>query len=170
MKTKKQYALYPCVSPLGSGTNRGFNSNDKKFYFEEARELEDAAVFDKSQYSIIFGKKRNQAKEVEKYLSVIKISYLEGKDGKGKKHSIYRRFYALTRKDLNGKVAVSLHSLLFLKNGDESLSGATVEVSKGSRLLFFLRHPNIAVRSSSYLGIISIGLGILSIILSVVLS
>ena len=167
MKATKEYTLFPCVPLLGSDHSRGFNSKEKKYYFEEARELEDAAVFDKGQYPVIFKKNRNQAKEFEKHLSVVKITFEEKIDDKLKKHSIYRRFYALSRKDLNGKVVVPLHSLLFLKNGDESLSGSTVTVSRGSVVMFFLKHPNIAVRSSFYLGIISVGLGVLSIILSI---
>ena len=125
--------------------------------------FEDVAVMHINDYEAIFGHSRNKGRVWEKRLSVVKLTY---RDELSKKKSVYRQYRPCYLPEMKGNVAVTVHSLLFLKETEESILGETVSVCRSKRLPFYLNHPNPIVRTSIILGGISILLGITSLLIA----
>ena len=67
------------------------------------------------------------------------------------------------------QVALTTHSIRLLSEDGNVKEGDQVTVSKGSWLKFFLFHPNRAVFSSTWIGLIGIMISIISLVLAIVL-
>ena len=128
--------------------------------------FEDSAVMERSEYKKIFGKERNRVSSFKKRFSVLKITN-EDKDGK---HTIYRLFRPSNKKELEGKVAVTYHSLLFLKEDDYDLlkNDTSVTVEPSSALMFLLHHPDGITHSGFLLAAIALIISTLSVIISII--
>lgn len=140
---------------------QGISQNEFS-YAHDVSSLEDFAIMHISDYPAIFGVDRNKASCWRKRMSIVKITYCYNKQ----RHSIYKKFRPLYCEELKGNVAITYHSLLFLKDGGSDPLGQYVTVEKGNGILYFLYHTNEVVRSSFILGCISLLLGFISIVLS----
>ena len=161
----KTYELYRLSSD--TKVHRQFVDTDKHSLVlnYDLYTFEDVAIMHLCDYEAIFGHSRNMGNIREKRLSVVKITY---RDELSKQKSIYRQYRPSYLPELQGKVAVTVHSVLFLKEGEKPILGRTVVVSRGNRLQFYLNHPNPIVRTSFILGAISVALGIISIIIVII--
>lgn len=159
------YAIRP-YSTRGEDDNKIVgNKTFSLHYSDDLSAYEASVIMTKSAYMNIFKIERDKAYSFRKHLSVVRITYI---DTNGKRHSIYRRYWPYNHKeDFEGKLAVTTHSFLFLKEGKESILGQTVEVKRSCAFNYYFNHPNEAVRCSFYLGMLSILLGLLSIALAI---
>lgn len=163
VKTPKNQHTYrlTALDPRASG------GDDNAFYFgRDVSSFEDSAVMERSEYKKIFGKDRNRVSSFKKRFSVLKITN-EDKDGK---HTIYRLFRPSNKKELEGKVAVTYHSLLFLKEDDYDLlkNDTSVTVEPSSALMFLLHHPDGITHSGFLLAAIALIISTLSAIISII--
>ena len=133
------------------------------YFGHDVSSFEDTVIMHIDDYERVFGRKRNNTKVEQKRLSVVKITYIDRKV----KKTIYRKFRPTKNEAIRGKVAVSYHSLLFLKEGDDSIVGKTVDVQKSWCLPFYLNHPNEVVHTSFLLAMLSVILSVVSIIISI---
>ena len=159
-KNQHTYRL-TALDPRASG------GDDNAFYFgRDVFCFEDSAVMERTEYNKIFGKDRNRVSSFKKRFSVLKITN-EDKDGK---HTIYRLFRPSNRNKLEGKVAVTYHSLLFLKEDDYDLlkNDTSVTVEPSSALMFLLHHPDGITHSGFLLAAIALIISTLSIIISII--
>lgn len=112
-------------------------------------------------YEYIFGTTKKKSDKRRKQLSIIKIS--------ANGHSIYRLYRAISAKGFSGKHAALTYSSLLLLANDQGEIPNEIIMSKGnflSSILFYWNHPNMAIRSSIKLGILSVTLGFLSLLIS----
>lgn len=127
---------------------------------DNVAEMDEYAIFQSNTYEKIFGKKKIKSNKEKKMLSVVKIRL-------GNK-CIYRQFCS---KSVNGYlsnyIALTSHSISQLNDDSYKLKVNIVEVTPGSKWFFYWQHPKLAVRISARFGIISIGLGVLAFIISV---
>lgn len=136
-----------------------------RFYYDYDVSLLDAsAVMSVDDYSRIFQVRPNRAKRHLKRLAVVKISYT---DECGKTRTIYRKFRKTRNHNFKKGVAITSHSMLFLKDDDEDLSGKVVSIEKGSICGYYFNHPDEIVHASIILAVVSLTLGFLSILLSI---
>ena len=155
------YAISPCEDGKAS-----YDDNKFCFHFKpDVSSFEDTAVLHIDEYEKLFGKKRNSTNAFCKRLSVVKITYM---DDNGRKWSVYRKFRPSYMNQSKGKVAVSYHTPLFLKDEEGSILGKDVSIQKSNFINFYLTHPNEVVQISLVLALWSLVLGILSIILSLI--
>lgn len=134
------------------------------YFGYDVSSFEDTAIMHIDDYENVFGRKRSQASTWYKRLSVVRITYKD----RTEQHSIYRKFRPSRNASMKDCVAVSYHSLLFLKDGDNNIAGRIVNVSRSNWVLFYWNHPNEVVQTSIALGIISLFLGLISFIVSIV--
>lgn len=157
------YAIRP-YSTKGKDNKIVDNKNFFLHYSDDLHPYEASVIMTKEAYKDIFKIDREKACSFRKHLSVVRIRYT---DADGKRHSIFRRYWPYNQKeDFEGKLAVSTHSLLFLKEGLDSPLGHKVEVKRSWAFNFYFNHPNDAVRCSFFLGLLSILLALLSIVLA----
>jgi hypothetical protein len=126
-------------------------------------EIDEYVVLQSKSYEDIFDKPLKDSSRFKKLLSIIKVSYI---DDEGKKHSIHRAFRSAAAVDFNGNYAALTPSSMRLLCAEQ---GEKVILEKGSILPFFLFHPNRAVLSSTWVGLIGILLSIISIFISLLL-
>ena len=158
------YAIRP-YSTRGKDNKIVENKNFFLHYSDDLHPYEASVIMTKNAYKDIFKIDREMACSFRKHLSVVRIRYI---DTDGKRHSIYRRYWPYNQKEnFEGNLAISAHSLLFLKEGPESILGHKVEVKRSCPFKFYFNHPNDAVRCSFYLGLLSILLALLSIVLAI---
>lgn len=152
---------------LSSKSNKGKQGvfQNEFRYAYDVSSLEDFAIMHISDYSAIFGVDRNKASGWRKRMSIVKITYC---DEKQHRHSIYKKFRPSYCDALKGNVAVSTHSLLFLKDDDIDLPGHSVIVERSCGILYFIHHTNEVVLCSFILGCISVLLGIISLFISLI--
>lgn len=145
---------------------RRYYEKDKHIlhYQEDVSSFEDVVIAGSKVYEQVFGKQRNSSSKHLKRLSIIKI---ERTDIDGSKWAIYRKYRPYESEDFTNEIAVSYHSLLFLKDKDGNILGDNVILSKSSGFMYFLHHPNEVVLSSFIIGLISLALGVLSICISI---
>ena len=126
---------------------------------------EDVAYLSPQSFKKIFGKTRGKSSRRNKRLAVIKIRY--PKTGK----SIYRRYvYSQKFHGVTNNIIV-LNPASIRELGENSeVVGHNVEVSKGCTFKYYWYHPFHATRISMKLGIYSISLGLLSILISSIIS
>ena len=126
-------------------------------------EIDEYVVLQSKSYKAIFDKPLKDSSRFKKLLSIIKISYI---DAKGEKHSIHRAFRSAVAADFEGNYAALSPSSMRLLCAEQ---GEKVIIEKGSILPFFLFHPNRAVLSSTWVGLIGILLSIISIFITLLL-
>lgn len=160
---KKDFTLYALTATEKSGRLEFDDAKYRLHYKPDVSSFEDTAVLHIDEYEKIFKKGRNCANVMLKRLSVVKITYV---DNNGQPWSVYRKFRPCYDKGCIGKVAVAYHTLLFLKDEDDSILGKKVVVKKGCWLMYYLKHPNEVVQISFVLAILSVILGILALVLT----
>lgn len=109
-------------------------------------------------YEEIFGKSKKSSSNCQKQLSIVKIS--------ANGQSIHRAYKSTSAANFTKNyAALTTKSISFLtdSNGHET---QVVTLSKGSCFLFYWSHPDIAIRLSFKLGLLSVILGLLSILLT----
>ena len=142
-------------------------TNQKALYVPSDVELlRDAVIVYKDVYKDIFGDK--SAKQSNYWRpQIVKVTYGS--------RSVYRRLLISTTSGLDSKkVGMTYNSVGELANCSSIGTivrpiDDIVEVRRGSVLAFWRRHPVLAVRISYLLGVSSIGLGIISNVLSLIL-
>ena len=129
-----------------------------------SKETDEYVVMHSSLYKAIFGKTLKSSGRFRKILPIVKVSY---RDADGERKSIYRAFCAESINGLDSSYAcLSHHSMRLLSADGDAKEGDSVTVSKGNRLLFFLFHPNRAVFSATWIGVIGIAVSFIGILLS----
>jgi hypothetical protein len=111
-------------------------------------------------YNAVFKTTKKTADNSQKRLSIVKIS------ANGK--VIYRAYRGVSATDfLKDYVALTPNSIMLLndKAGNEPKE---VEVSKGCIFPFYWYHPDKAVRISFKLGLVSLLMGVISIVISII--
>lgn len=162
----KEFTLYALVATKDGGSQEFDNVKYRLHYKLDVSSFEDTAVLHIDEYENIFNKGRNSANAMLKRLSVVKITCM---DDNGQTWSVYRKFRPCYDKQCRGKIAVTYHTLLFLTDVDGSVLGKKVFVKKGSRLMYYLKHPNEIVQISFVLAIMSVILGAMALVLTLVL-
>ena len=165
-KLGKELTLYALIATKKGGRQEFDDVKYRLHYKPDVSYFEDTAVLYIDEYEKLFNKGRNNANAMLKRLSVVKITYV---DDNGQTWSVYRKFRPCYDKQCRGKIAVTYHTLLFLKDEDGSILGKKVFVKKGSRLMYYLKHPNEIVQISFVLAILSVILGALALVLTLVL-
>ncbi|MBQ0077083.1 MAG: hypothetical protein KBS55_00395 [Bacteroidales bacterium] len=141
---------------------------DNEYYLNDSiPENIDTVILAGCDFKEIFNKTKAESPICIKRLPVVKITF----NGK----SIHRRFYGNNdlgkkgkdRKHVGEYAALNYSSLYELvgENPDE-IKGKAVQISKGRRLPYYWNHPFHATRISFRLGLISIGIAVVSLLLS----
>ncbi len=123
-------------------------------------EMDGFVVLQSSVFEEVFGITKKLSSSYDKRLPIVKIS----ENGK----TIYRVYRSVGVKGFTGQhVGLTSNSIVLLCdiNGDNPKE---VELSPGKYFPFFWQHPDKAIRISFKLGLLSMALGFLSIITSVV--
>ena len=130
--------------------------------------MKDVVLVNSLVYRKLFGNKTTKQSNYWKP-QFLKISY--------NNRSIHRRVQISSAKGLDAtKVGLTYNSIGelteydIIKDRSDRPIGKTVELSKGSVIKYWLRHPNPAAQVSFILGMLSIALGIIGIIVSIILS
>jgi hypothetical protein len=112
-------------------------------------------------YKDIFGKTRKSSSVSNKRLSVVKIS-VNGR-------SIHRAYRSVPADNFTKNyVALTSKSIGMLVNN--GIEPTEVDLAPGCRFLFYWNHPDLAIRLSMKLGMLSIALALLSIVISIYFS
>lgn len=123
------------------------------------------ALFHPRNYSKIFDKKAKDSTKAKRRLSVVKITFPNGK-------SIYRKFKASSHQGVTADI-VALHpNSIYEAYPGQQNDPIYVEISPANcwgKMMFNWNHPDNAVRSSYRLAVIGAVTGILGIITSIVL-
>ncbi len=128
-------------------------------------ELDEYVVLQPGMYEDIFDKPLKKESKFNKLISVIKISYKDNKT-----RSIHRAFRGASAVDFNQNYAALTPSSIRLLCADEDpKSVCEVCLEKGCWLPFFLFHPNRALLSSTWAGVIGITISVISILISIFL-
>jgi|GEM_PF-6451373 hypothetical protein len=123
-------------------------------------EYEELAFMQPSDYQLIFGIKDSEGKR--RGSQIVKIT--NPNNGRSI-HRQYRTSYEIH--GLHNYVSITFTAIKEIVNSKEEFDNLRyVQVSKGSRICYYITHPNYAVRISIYLGSISVILGILSFLIS----
>jgi hypothetical protein len=124
-------------------------------------EIHESVYLHSSNYSKIFGSTLGTNLQMR---GVVKIVYI---DKNKRRKSIYRLFASKGIKDLRDQtIGLSHLSCQYLGIGDEE--PANLILKKGSKLLFYWYHPLHEVRIAYKLGALSLLLGLISILISMV--
>ena len=122
--------------------------------------INESVYLHSSNYSKIFG--TTLSNRLGKR-GVVKILYI---DTNGEKNSIHRSFATRGIKDLgNETIGLSFSSCQYL--GIEDFESANFTLKKGNKLLFYWNHPLHEIRLAFKLGILSVFLGFISILISI---
>lgn len=160
----KEYTLFSIDSTKAN--RRSLDEDNYHYHFaDNPAEFEDYAIMHIEDYERLFYVSRNKANNKLKRLSVVKITYVD-KDGHS--HSIYRKFRPCYNEAFRGCVAISYHSILFLKEGDESILGEKVRIEKSCSRQYYRNHTNEVVLFSYRMSVLSIILGALSLAIAVI--
>jgi len=125
-------------------------------------EMDDKACFQSNVYEEIFGEKKKKISYRKKRLSVVKLT----SNGR----SIHRLYYSVSTSDFTSNfVALTPNSIEALYDADGNAPTYT-SVEKGNKLIFYIQHPNYAIRISVRMGLLSIFLGVLSILTAMCLA
>lgn len=160
-----QVQLYVIASTHDTNGKREVNEKGeyKYHYDSDVKVYDDVVILHIDYYEKLFGRNRNIAGALYKRLSVVKIT----NNVDNKRFSIYRRFIPSYDDKLKEKAAVSYHSLLFLKEDNKDLRGKDVVIQKGSRIKYYMKHPDAIVFTSFILAFTSIFLGTLSLVITI---
>ena len=154
----KAYKKVASILPLNASGSSYLNGDN--LYLNDISRVSDAdedVVLYSNVYEEIFGITRKLEKDTNKRLAIVKIS------ANGKSiHRAFRSVAGMTN-DYAGLTANSLRLL----NDSMGNDPKEVELSPGSRLPFYWYHPDKAIRISIKLGLLSVILGSLSIVISV---
>lgn len=127
----------------------------------------DVVYLSSDTYIKIFGRKIKETENLPWKRGIVKISYYD--DVTMTHKTIYRLWRGLNpnyrSKDL-AYIDVIGQSILFGLKSDGKVKA--LELSKGSKFMFYWQHSNSVVRSSFKLGVLSVALGFLSIVFGVV--
>lgn len=111
--------------------------------------MDEYVVLQSNMYQKIFKKKKINADDNHKRLSVVKICC----NGK----SIHRAFRSESTKDFTQDfVGLSTNSIYLLSQEKELPTGSKVYLSKGSWWMYYWNNPNAAVMMSFRIGVIGI--------------
>lgn len=123
-------------------------------------EYEELAFMQSSDFQLIFGVKDSEGKR--KGSQIVKIT--NPNNGKSV-HRQYRTSYEISK--MYDYVSISYTAIKNIVNSKGDFDDLRrVYVSEGSRLCYYLSHPNYAVRISIWLGSISVLLGVLSLLIT----
>lgn len=111
-------------------------------------------------YREIFGEKKNRAKDSHKLLSIVKVS------ANGK--SIHRAFRGATTTGFTSNHAALSPSSISLLNDADGKEPSEVVLSKGCWIPFYWGHPDKAIRMATRLGAVSLFLGLVSLVISII--
>lgn len=123
-------------------------------------EYEELAFMQPSDFQLIFGVKDSEGKR--KGSQIVKIT--NPNNGKSV-HRQYRTSYEI--RGLHDYVSITYTAIKNIVNNKGEFDNLrNVYISKGNRLCYYLTHPNYAVRISIWLGSISVLLGVLSLLIT----
>lgn len=132
----------------------------------DVENMKDVVLVNSAVYRALFGKKTAKQSNYWKP-QFVKISY--------NKRSIHRRVQISSTKGLDAtKVGLTYNSIGelttydLIKDTSDRPIGKAVQVSKGSFIKYWLRHPNPAAQVSFVLGAFSIVLAVAGIIISII--
>ncbi len=109
-------------------------------------------------YRNIFGRPRKDSSSSKKCLSVVKVS--------ANGRSIYRAYRSIPAENFT-KDYVALTSKSIGMLAKDGIDPTEVLLTPGCRFLFYWNHPDLAIRLSIKLGMLSIALALLSIAISI---
>jgi hypothetical protein len=159
LKMAKKNLLKIIVSK--TGTSQVNNNLLEVDGIASSMEMNQYVLMQSKCYEGIFGEKKKYSSDNMKRLSVVKITH----NGK----SIHRAFKALPATGLTENHVGLTPASIELLTDSYNNSSMDVELSKGCKWKYYWYHPGSATRISFKLGMWSIGLAIISIILSFVL-
>lgn len=164
---RKKVKTYKVSVASNSSKNYSEKGYDTLQLSESASNYNDTVFMRTTEYEAIFGKKKSKSSVRKKRLSVVKIVSDSG-------DVVYRRYYgssALPKENIglspNSIMMLSDSGLTPFKKGQPS---QVVSVSKGNYFMYYWTHSFHATRISFKFGMLSVILGIISIILSIALS
>lgn len=164
-KGKKRVLAKHIIPAKDSHDESSAVKNHTLYYFDGIMEHVDCVFMAPLDYKAMHGKYRSNDRVSRRRLAVVKVTYI---DGKGRKHSIWRRFESCSALKESEEVALNYSSLNELLPGRvKDHLGEEVYLSNGSRFMYFWNHPFHATRISARLGWVSLALAIVSIVLSV---
>lgn len=159
---KNEFTLFSIDS---AKQKRGLDKDSFHYHYADSlAKLEDFAIMYRGDYERLFHVSRDKADNRLKRLSVVKITYI---DKNGNDYSIYRKFRPCDNEAFKGCVAVSYHSLLFLKEDRETILGEKVQIEKSCPCQYYRNHPNEVVLFSYRTSVLSIALGFLSLLIAI---
>ncbi len=161
MKTQKKVLT---ILPNKSNTDSYADDINKKLFMSGIFSITDAdgeVYLQSSVFEEIFGMTKKMSNDKVKRLAIVKI------EGTGK--PIYRAFKSGSIKGLTKDyVGLTSNSLYLLSDATGNFPD-NVELSPGKYIPFYWQHPDKAIRISVKLGFLSLFLGLLSIVISIVL-
>ena len=149
-------------------TSQSHPSSDTIVVQGDVENMKDVVLVNSAVYRALFGKKTAKQSNYWKP-QLVKISYND--------RSIHRRVQISSTKGLDAtKVGLTYNSIGELteydviKDTSDRPIGKTVQMSKGSLIKYWIKHPNPAAQVSFVLGAFSVVLGFVGIIVSIILS
>ena len=138
------------ILPSKGSTSNSFDGNTLSLSsISSATEMDEYVVLESHLYQDIFKKKKIDADNNHKLLSIVKICC----DGK----TIHRAYRSLPVENFTKQyVALSPNSIYLLSTGATLQPNSKVYLSKGCMWKFYWEHPNGAVRMSFRIGVIGI--------------
>jgi hypothetical protein len=124
------------------------------------KEINESVYLHSSNYSKIFGTTLSNKLGIRGVVRIVNI------DTNGEKNTIYRSFASKGIKDLgNDTIGLSFSSCRYL--GIEDFENANFILKKGNKLFFYWQHPLHEIRIAFKIGILSVFLGLISILISI---
>ena len=149
------------VLPNSSGEKNCFANRILRLIgINNASDVDGEVLMISNCYKDVFEKRKKNTDDSNKRLSIVKIT------ANGK--SIHRSYKCVSAKDFSGDyVALSPNSIMLL-NDKDGIEPEEAELCEGSWFPFYWYHPDKAVRLSFKLGLISLLMGFISIVISII--
>ena len=127
---------------------------------------DDCILLSSDTYQKIFGKKLKETGFYPWKRKIVKISFFD--DQSMSHRSIYRLWKGLNPNYISKDIAyINVQGQIILFGAKSDGNKKYLELSKGSKYMFFWRNENSVIRCSFKLGCLSVFLGILSLFLGV---
>lgn len=149
------------VLPDSSAAKNYFTNNVLRLIsINNASDVDGEVLMTSNCYNDVFGMRKKNADDSKKRISIVKIT------ANGK--SIHRSYKGVSATGFNSDIVALSPNSIMLLNDNEGKEPLKVELSEGSRLPFYWYHPDKAVRFSFKLGLISLLMGFVSIVISII--
>ncbi|MBR4775179.1 MAG: hypothetical protein IK008_03685 [Bacteroidales bacterium] len=145
-------------SAAGKATYGVLSPSDNTIYYNEKVAIT----------SEVYSKFFERPCQFRRRMAILKITL---KDEKGKSHSIWRAANTKGVKGIRNDSIGAPFDAIWELNATKAIRSnnpVEVDVSRGCWLPFFLFHPNHAARIATWIGLLSVGLSIVSIVLSII--